>query len=177
MNTDLLYLSVIETGISLLLGIAVLTCSFVFITLYGKKRYGIAKYNLSFALLKGAILVSVGYLTQGIVQPMSHTIRMIFEQKSSSFFEIASTAGGYFLLYFFIAALYSAVTVIISLKLFTFLTSKMLKINEPEEMRKDNPAVGIITGVVVAVMAYILKGGLVQIMESLIPFQSVINFN
>jgi uncharacterized membrane protein YjfL (UPF0719 family) len=76
-----------------------------------------------------------------------------------------------------IAAIYAGLTIIISLKAYTYLSTKFLHIVEIEEIRNNNLAVGLITGIFVIIMSILLKQGLALLIESLIPIPEFPKFN
>jgi len=173
MNSKLLQLSLIEILISIVLGITVLIFSFWFMTLYGRKKYKIETFNLSYAILKASVLFSVGYLMESVIQPLISTFRLLTGIESLAYWEMILKSIGYLSLFFVIAAFYAFLTIAVSVRAFTYLIRKFLHINEANEFRKDNIGVGIITAVIVIVMTLLLKSGLVILIESLIPFPDI----
>jgi hypothetical protein len=176
MNSILFRQSIIEISISLIIGLLALTSCFIFVTKYGKRKYGIQKYNLSFAILKASILFSAGYLIQAIIQPLTHTYRVLLSEEAYSIVEMLWYSLLYFLYFFSIGFAYTFITIVLSLKMFTLLTAKFARIHEADEIRDNNLSVGIITGVVVIVMSLLLKDGLIMLIESLMPFTDIPKF-
>lgn len=177
MNTDLFNMALVEIGFSLLIGMLILFFSFSLITVYAKRKYGIAYYNTSFAILKASILFSVGFLMHSVIEPLNYAFRVIVSDGDVSGIGLVLSLAGAAGMYFLIGGLYSIVVVLISLKLFTWLTSVFNKISELEEIKKDNMSIGIVTGAVVIVMAILLKNGLVVLLESMTYLPELTKFN
>jgi hypothetical protein len=177
MNTNLFKMALVEIGFSLLIGLLMLFISFSLITVFAKRKYGITYYNTSFAVLKASILFSVGFLMHSVIEPLNYAFRIIVSDNNQTDFGIILSLAGTAGLYFLIGGIYSVVVVVISLKVFTWLTTVFNDISELEEIRKDNLSVGIITGAVVIVMALLLKNGLVVLLESLTYLPELTKFN
>lgn len=177
MNTDLFKMALVEIGFSLLIGMLILFISFSLITVYAKRKYGIAYYNTSFAVLKASILFSVGFLMHSVIEPLNYAFRVILSGNNLSDFGMIMSLAGAAGLYFLIGGIYSVIVVLISLKTFTWLTTVFNKISELEEIKKDNLSVGIVTGAVVIVMAILLKNGLVVLLESMTYLPELTKFN
>lgn len=170
MNTNLFLLAIVQIGSSLVLGMSVMLFSFTIINRYAKWKYSIEQYNLSFAIIKAGILFSVGFLMQAVIQPVMQTVRVYLGEENQNFWDILLYGAGHFALFFLIAAIYSILIVVISLWLFTLLTSVINKVEEAEEIKNNNLSVGIVTSVVLVVMSILLKDGLALLLESIIPY-------
>ncbi len=170
-------MALVEIGFSLLIGMLILFISFSLITVFAKRKYGIGYYNTTFAILKACILFSVGFLMHSVIEPLNYAFRVIVSDGGSSGIGLLLSLAGAAGLYFIIGGLYSIIVVLISLKIFTWLTSFFNKISESEEIKKDNLSIGIVTGAVVIVMALLLKNGLVLLLESMTYLPELTKFN
>ncbi|MEM6299434.1 MAG: DUF350 domain-containing protein, partial [Bacteroidota bacterium] len=61
---------------------------------------------------------------------------------------------------------------VISIKLYVYLTH----FDEFEEIRQNNIAIGILTGVIMIVISMFVKDSVIQLMESLVPYPEVPRF-
>lgn len=168
MNTKLILLSILELGLSLLLGIFVMFLTYRLMKYFIVRRYRIEKDNLAFAVLGGAILFSVGNILEGVIDPISSTIRQL-KGVHDHVGTIAGQAFLYILAFFLISFLIAIAVNIISIQLYVGLTH----FDEFEEIRQNNVAIGILTGAIMIVISMFVKGAVVQVMESLVPYPSL----
>jgi uncharacterized membrane protein YjfL (UPF0719 family) len=166
MNAKLLIISLFQVGAGLILGTVILFISFKLISAWARKVYKLEQYNTSFAVLIGGILLSVGYFIKSIVEPLITTFRYLINNQEQLGLAIGIGII-YILIYFSLAFVFSFAVVIISFFLFTLFTRKL---NEMEEIKNNNIAIGIILAVVIIVIALIVGDGFTLLTESLIPF-------
>ncbi len=166
MNTKLVYLASIQLGLALVLAIMVTFFSYKIFRYFLVKRYQIRIDNFAFALLSSAILFSVGYIISGTLQPAINVIR-ILGQRSQSMAEVFVESVRYISLFVGIGFVISSIITLLGLFIFTQLTRN---VQEFEEISKDNKAVGLITGVIIIVIAMFVKDSTVLLLESFIPY-------
>ena len=169
MNSKAIIIALFQIGGGLILGLIILFSCFKIIRFLAKKRYKIEDFNTSFALVTGSILFAVGYFMTSIIEPIITTFRQLIKQEPALGTVILKGAG-YMLLYFGITTLLSFIVILISYLLFTLFTTN---INEAREIKNNNIAIGIILGVVIIVMALLVKDGVVMLTDSLIPFPAL----
>lgn len=166
MNTKLVYLASIQLGLALVLAIMVTFFSYKIFRYFLVKRYQIQIDNFAFALLSSAILFSVGYIISGTLQPAINVIR-ILGQRSQNMAEVFVESVRYISLFVGIGFVISSIITLLGLFIFTQLTRN---VKEFEEISKDNKAVGLITGVIIIVIAMFVKDSTVLLLESFIPY-------
>lgn len=169
MNEKLLYYSLTELGISLVIGVVLLYYTYRIINKYVKQKYSLKTNNVSFGIFASSVLFSVGYILTGIKAPILSVLRVL--QKDPSYEGIiALDALKYSVVFVLVIITVITAVNIISVKLFTWMTKD---INEFEEIQKDNLSVSIITATIVVVMTILVKDSIYLILESFIPYPEV----
>lgn len=170
MNTKLIYLAFAQLVLALVLAILVTFFSYKIFRYFLVKRYQIKLDNFAFALLSSSILFSVGYIISGTLQPAMNVIRILGQQTQNNMTLFLESAR-YISLFVGIGFVISSITTLLGLFIFTQLT---LRVNEFEEISKDNKAVGLITGVIIIVIAMFVKDSTVLLLESFIPYPKLL---
>lgn len=126
------------------------------------------KNNLGVAILLAALLVAAGLIVREGVYPVVNLVRLYFTSSVEyvTAWQLILLILGHLGLVF-IVAIY---TISLSLRFWGRLTPK---INEGEELRKGNLAVGMVLAGVVAVMALFISDGISRLTKSLIPQPSI----
>lgn len=169
MNFTFLTFAIIQLVISILLGVAILFICFQFINRYSKKKLHMEdKGNEAFALLVASVLFSVGYLMETIIHPIIKTFRLSLKSQEEVGMVILKSLG-YLGIYFVVSSVFAFLIVIISFKLFDYVTDLFWKLDEMKEIKKNNISIGIITAVVIIVMAMLTRDGLELLVEALVP--------
>ena len=83
MNEKLLYYSLTELGISLVIGVVLLYYTYRIINKYIKQKYSLKTNNVSFGIFASSVLFSVGYILTGIKAPILSVLRVL--QKDPSY--------------------------------------------------------------------------------------------
>lgn len=169
MNNELFFYGILHLGLSLFLSIFALYFTFTIITKYLRRKYEFSYDNIAFALFVGAIIFSAGYLLSSVTQPIMSTIRVLRSHHDATS-NIYMDSAKYIGLFLFIGASGAAVINFVSVSLFMFLTKQ---INEFEELKKNNIAIGIITSIIIITVSLIAKDSLISIMEAFVPFPQV----
>ena len=169
MNTETFYYSLLEIGVSIFLGVTILYLSYRIIDKIVRERFKISLDNLSYALFVSSILFSVSYLISGIKSPILNSIKLLIDNPQ---YEGSIVLDGikYSLLFLFIIIITIAVTILISVWLFTVMTNK---IDEFNEIRKNNIAVGIITAVLVISISILIKESVYLLLDSFVPYPEI----
>ena len=173
MNSELFYYGLLHLGLSVLLSVFVLYFTFSRVTGYFKKKYNFSYDNIAYAIFIAGLIFSVGFLFEGINQPMLSAIR--FTRGDPHFTgNVFLECSKFVAIFLVIGLVFSLIITFISVYLFTILT-KMF--DEFHELKKGNVAVGIILAAVIITMAYICRDSLVSILESFIPYPEHNSFN
>jgi uncharacterized membrane protein YjfL (UPF0719 family) len=169
MNTETFYYSLLEIGVSIFLGVTILYLSYRIIDKLVRERLKISSNNVSFALFVSSILFSVAYLISGIKSPILNSIKLLLDNPQ---YEGSIVLDGikYSLLFFIIIIITIALVILISILMFTYMTNK---INEFDEIRKNNIAVGIITATLVISISIIIKESIYLLLESFVPYPEI----
>ena len=164
MNPNIALLAIIEIISAITIGIFILALTYKLVQWVGRKYYKIQDYNLSYSIFVSAIIISVGIMISGIIQPLISSFRLI-NQRADSF----SLALEYFIMGgVYIAIAYTA-TVLIGL-ISTFLYSKLTPIDEFEEIRKNNVGVSLIISSILITLTLLTKDGVMLLIEAIIPY-------
>ncbi|MCC5944502.1 MAG: DUF350 domain-containing protein [Bernardetiaceae bacterium] len=166
MNNKLLFLATSQLLLALILALVVTFIAYKSFRLLLVKRYQIQEDNLAFAILSSSIIFAVGYIVSSALQPAITVLRILDPQIEGTIpLFVASTR--YVVLFVSIAFVISAIVVGLGLFIFTQLTRK---VEEFEEISKNNKAVGLITGVIIIVIALFVKDATVLFLEAFIPY-------
>ena len=160
MDSKLINLALFEVVASLMIGVMVLYITYKMI-----KRFlglSVENLNLAFSIFIGSILFSVGFIVSSVIPPLLSTFRML----PGDFFVLVAKLSLYLLLFFGVSTTVAIVTNVIGVGLFIRLT----RINEIEELQKDNVPVAIVTGVIVVVLAMFVRDGVVLLLEAMVPY-------
>lgn len=172
MKTRLIELAVLQLGLSLFLGIAILYLTYQIVRKVVAKRYQITEHNAAFSIFLSAILFSVGYIVSSVVEPLLSTFRML-SGSLSSITTLIIEFSKYLLFFFSISTLIALVINAIGIYLFTLLTH----INEFEEIKKNNVPVAVTTAVIIIVITLFAKDGVVFLLESIVPYPNMPQIN
>lgn len=126
--------------------------------------------NTAYAILCSAMLYAVGTLLAESITPIRTAVQLAQAQGASLFEGVIKYALFFILLSFLLGMLIN----ILSLRLFDFLTRN---INEMEEIKNNNHAVAILTGVMILIIVSIAREGFVGVLESLLPYGEVVRVN
>ncbi len=164
MNYNIAILGLIEIFSAITIGIFILALTYKIVQWVGKKYYQIKDYNLSYSIFTAAIIIAVGIMISGIVEPLISSFRLLNRQSDS--FTLAFKYIGTGAIY--IAIAYTA-TVFIGL-ISTFLYSKLTPIDEFEEIRQNNVGVALIISSILITLTLLTKNGVVLLIEAIIPY-------
>lgn len=164
MNPSIALLGLIQIISAITLGIFILALTYKIVQWVGRKYYKIEDYNMAYSIFVSAIIISVGIMLSGILQPMLSSYRILSQQNDS--FQLALD---YFMMGgMYIAIAYSA-TVLIGL-ISTFLYSKLTPISEFEEIRENNIGVALIISSILVTLTLLTKPGVIMLIEAIVPY-------
>jgi len=118
------------------------------------------------------ILLVIGYMLQGTLGPISECVRLLIGkgyQSTSLYMEL----GKYLALLLGIALSSSLISCGLGFWIFTVMTRK---VDEREELMSDNWRVGLITAVLLLIIAVITRDQMIEFMETLLPYPNVPGF-
>ena len=164
MNANIAILALVEIFSAITIGIFILALTYKIVQWVGRKYYQIQEYNLSYSIFVSAIILSVGIMISGIIQPLLSSFRLL-NQTADSFslaFEYIATGAIY------IAIAYTS-TILIGL-ISTFMYSKLTPIDEFEEIRKNNVGVSLIISSILITLTLLTKDGVMLLIEAIIPY-------
>lgn len=164
MNYNIAILGLIEIVSAITIGIFILALTYKIVQWVGRKYYRIQNYNLAYSIFTSAIIISVGIMISGIVEPLISSFRLLNKQDDS--FTLALNYIGTGAIYIGIA--YTA-TILIGL-ISTFLYSKLTPIDEFQEIRENNVGVALIISSILITLTLLTKSGVVLLIEAIIPY-------
>jgi len=170
MNTNLLLLSVIHLIMAVFVGVMVLYFTYYFTNRIFRKKGIIAeKNNIAFGIFMSAILLSVGIVVSSAYSP-SMSLLQILQKSAVSRLVLFLDFCMYFLLFIAISLFVSFLIILVSIKFYTFLTTK---IEEFQEISENNIQIALITGTIIIVISIFAKDSMAMIIESLIPYPTI----
>jgi uncharacterized membrane protein YjfL (UPF0719 family) len=170
MNSNLLLLSVIHLIMAIFVGVMVLYFSYYFTSLiFRKKGLIIDKNNVAFGIFMSSIMLSVGIVVSSAYSP-SMSLLQILQKTADTRLLLFLHFCMYFLLFLVIALMVSFIIIVISVKLYTFLTRN---IDEIKEISQNNIQIALMTGVIIIVIAIFAKDSMAMIIEALIPYPKI----
>ncbi|MEQ9402414.1 MAG: DUF350 domain-containing protein [Cyclobacteriaceae bacterium] len=164
MDYNIALLGLIEIVSAITIGIFILALTYKIVQWAGRRYYQIQSYNLAYSIFTSAIIISVGIMISGILEPLISSFRLLNKQSDS--FMLAFKYIGTGAIYIGIA--YGA-TIFIGL-ISTFLYSKLTPINEFEEIRENNVGVALIVSSILITLTLLTKPGVVLLIEAIIPY-------
>lgn len=164
MNYNIAILGLIEIFSAVTIGIFILALTFKLVQWVGRRYYRIWENNLSYSIFTAAIILAVGIMISGIVEPLISSFRLLSRQEDSFMlaFKYISTGAIY------IAIAYTSAIAIGLIS--TFLYSKVTPIDEFEEIRNDNVGVSLIISSILITLTLLTKNGVVLLIEAIIPY-------
>lgn len=168
MNSNLILISLIEIFSAITIGIFILSLTYKLVQWVGRRYYDIQEYNLAYSIFAGAIILSVGIMVEGIIDPLISSFRLMNKSDSSLLFSLK---------YFGIGAIYIGIayTVTVSIGLIsTFLYAKLTPIDEFEEIKNNNIGVAVIISTLIITLTIFSKDGVKLLIEALVPYPELL---
>jgi uncharacterized membrane protein YjfL (UPF0719 family) len=158
-------LALIEIFSALSSGVFLLFITYKGLKYLALKRYGIEKNNLAYSLFTAGVLLCVGIMMSGVIDPLLSTFRIISEQHKSFASVVISFLwqGG---LYIAIAYSCSIVIVVIGVSVYANLTP----IDEFKEIKNNNIGVAVIVCVIILSLTLMSREGVTLLIESIVPY-------
>jgi len=165
MNTIIL----LQVIIAFAMGIVSLMIVYKALNFYLKRTFKIDDLNTAFATLQAGILLSTSILVSSIIGPGINAIRFLNQIEVT--FSTVSISIAYVVMFLIIGVLFSMFVVAGGILILFQLT----KINEWEEIKKNNIASSIISAALIFGLSLIMKDHVVTVCEMLVPYPEVLN--
>lgn len=125
--------------------------------------------NVAYSIMNGSVIFSVILIVKNSLEPAVTVLSNALRNPDTTFLTYAETAG-IMLGHIVLSGALAFLCVYFALRFFMRLTRDL---EEFEEIKKNNIAVGILVAVVIISMAIILQSGIQTLLDSLIPFPSI----
>ena len=160
------FIGILYYLISIIVSMLVLYITFKFFIMISKikTRNDLENGNIAFAILLGCYLIAFGVLMVKSLYPVSVTLQELFTNEIKMSRVMLSI--GYVFIYFAASYILSLIAITISTTLFQLFT---VKLDEMNQIRKNNIAVAVVLGSVVIASSIIIQPGLSFIINTLIP--------
>jgi hypothetical protein len=169
MNTKLLYLSLIEWIVDLIVGVLILFVTYITFRSWFKKRYEVEEDNLSFRILCSAILFATGYCISGALQPITSTFRLLQSQGLTDgiyVWECIKYTGIFMLIGL-------ALTVISNFLVLVFYNSITKSVDELQEIANGKIGYAIFMGTILIIISIFIKDAYVNLLEAMVPYPDI----
>ena len=173
MNTHQLILALTELVVSLLMCTSILFVTFRIVQKVILSKVKIGDNNVAFGIFLGSILFSVGYLVSASLAPLSSTYNILSKQNADLWSIIASMSF-YLILFVSISWILAMIINFAGIYLYTMMT---VRIEELEEISRNNIAIAIMTSAIVLVIAVFIKDQVSFLLESFVPYPELPNFH
>ncbi|NUN09384.1 MAG: DUF350 domain-containing protein [Ignavibacteriaceae bacterium] len=172
MNYWLFFIGATEILLALTIGVFLIYLGFQLLSRVVKDLEvleSLKSHNISVSIVIGTIIISIIFIVRGAIDPAVTVFTMIFKNPKA---EISVFLTGFLIiiLQILLSALIAFAGIFIAMKFFMWLTKDLQEI---EEIRKNNIAVGIVLAVVIFSIALILEPGIKTLLQSFIPLPSV----
>ncbi|MDC1369305.1 hypothetical protein N8301_01760 [Cyclobacteriaceae bacterium] len=161
----------IELIIAVIIGLLTVYLTKVLImNYYLKKTNELNPYeNLSFMIFLSGSIFSVSYIVFGIMEPLSASIKIL---GASNFTNLDLSLGivKYLAMFLVFGYTFSAIIIYTSFKLFSILTDK---VDEYDEISKNNIGVALLISILLIVIAMFAKNPFIVFVESFIPYPAL----
>jgi len=164
MNTNIALLALIEIVSAITIGIFILALTYKIVQWVGRRYYQIEEYNLAYSIFVTAIILSVGIMVSGIVQPLISSFRLLNQGTNNFLLTLKFIGIGAI----YIGIAYSA-TILIGL-ISTYLYAKLTPIDEFEEIRKNNIGVALVVSSILITLILMVKNGVILLIEAIVPY-------
>ena len=171
MNTELLTFSIVQFGISMLVGITMMFIAYKLVSRAILNNYSVQSRSIAFAIIVAGILFSVVFIVASAIDPLFNAIRIAEKDPmgTDSVFITGLKYGG---LYLMLCILLISLIVVFAVVLFKVITWNF--VDDPET-NEDNIALSLITAVIIISLTVLAKDSALLLFESFIPYPEVPN--
>ena len=165
MDRQIALLGIIEIASALSCGVLILFLTYKIINFYSQKKLNVTEKNTAYNILVAGILFSVGYIVNGVIQPILDSFRMLIASGATT-----SQVIGKFILFggIYIAISYIAALIVTSIGIYFY--TYITPLNELKEIKNNNIGVALVVSVVIIILSFFCKGGIILFIESLVPY-------
>lgn len=169
---ELFYLAISQVIISVVLSILVFYVSYkVLIKVFHLKEQRFDNDNLALSIFFSSIILSTGYLLSDIISTIFNSISLIkIHNEGNHYFEVFKYSASALLLGFLVASM-------IQLGSFLLLRGLTKHLKEVEQLKRNNLAVAILLASILMAITFIVKDGLIFLIELFLPRPEVIEFS
>ena len=160
-------ISIIQFLLAFGIGIGSLFILFKVITFLMKRFYKIEEENTSFAIFQTGIVISGAFILSAIISPALNAMRFLNPDNNFTSQSIISSFG------YITIGLFCTILVIGSGLLVLF---QLTKVNEGEEIRKNNIGISLITIAIILGLSIIVDEYVGALCETLIPYPAIPKF-
>jgi hypothetical protein len=162
-------LILIQALLAFSIGMASLFTVYKVLESYLKKQFEVTELNMAFSVFLTGILLATANLLSSVVSPAMNAIRFL-TQDSLSVAAVASSAI-YIISFLLIGLIASLLVTWGGVAIFFQVT----KVDEMEELKKNNAATALITAAFVLGISIVLRDYVGHLCESLVPYPDVLN--
>ncbi len=169
---ELFYLAISQVIISVVLSILVFFISYkMLIKVFDLEEQRFDNENLALSIFFSGIILSTGYLLGGIISTIFNSVSLIkIHADGNHFLNVFKYSVTALILGFLAASM---------IQLGSFLLVKTLTkhLKEVEQLKRNNLAVAILLVSILMAITFIVKDGLIFLIEQFLPQPEVIEFN
>jgi hypothetical protein len=160
-------LILLQSAVAFLTGIASLYLMYRILHLYLQRVFKLEAMNTAYATFKAGVLLATSMLMASVIGPGINAIRFLNQAGVNS--SSISSSLGYVLIFMLIGIVYSFLVIAAGIVVLFQLT----RVNEWEEIRKNNIPTAIISAALIVGLSFIMKDHVASVCEMLIPYPSL----
>lgn len=154
--------------IAFFMGVASLFLVYRLLNIYLRRAFKITELNQAFATLQTGIILSTALMVSSIIGPGLNAIRFI--NQSNVNFNSVSISAGYMLMFLLIGIVFTFIVIAGGIIVLFQLT----KVNEWEEIKKNNVPVALISAALILGLSLIMRDHVATVCEMLVPYPEVL---
>ncbi|MGC6414890.1 MAG: DUF350 domain-containing protein [Bacteroidia bacterium] len=162
---------IIQTVLAFLLGISSLILVYNLIGRYIKSKIKLDTNNQSFGIFQAGLIIATALILSSVINPAINAIRIIAGENFDVFIAIKSLI---FVLIFFLIGIIFTVLIVGS---GVFMLFRMTRVDEWQELSKDNKAIAFISASILIGLAIIMDQYVGHLCEIIIPYPEVFQIN
>lgn len=172
MQTDLIYLAIVQMIISILLSIVIFFISYkMLIRVFKIKEEEINDSNLALSIFFSGIIFSIGYLLSGIIPSIISAVQLLkIHAGKDVYFQVLKYASLSLFIGFLLA-------IVINISAFLLVNVLTRNIKEVQELKNNNLAVAILLSAILISITIISRDSLVFLLELFLPQPTVIEYS
>jgi uncharacterized membrane protein YjfL (UPF0719 family) len=160
-------LILLQSGVAFLTGIASLYLMYRLLHAYLQKVFKLEAMNTAYATFMAGVLLATSMLMASVIGPGINAIRFLNQAGVNT--GTISSSVGYVLIFMLIGMLFSFLVIGAGIVVLFQLT----RVNEWEEIRRNNVPTAIISAALIVGLAFIMKDHVASVCEMLIPYPAI----